>query len=86
MLSHQSTWNEVTNSFDGISIPFLKLPLVRIFEKVGNIEYRNFDFEKVYFENGKFKFNFELDMGCGGGGGVGCDDVKGCYDPVLVVF
>ena len=35
---------------------------------MGNIEYGNFDFEKVYFENGKFefKFNFELDMGGGG--------------------
>ncbi len=56
--------------------------------KVGNIEYGNFDFEKVYFKNGKFEFefNFELDMGCGGGGvwgvGVTADDVKGCYDPV----
>jgi len=34
-------------------------------EKATNIEYGNFDFEKVYFENGKFEFefNFELDMG-----------------------
>ncbi len=50
---------------------------------MGNIEYGNFDFEKVYFENGKFEFefNFELDMGCGGVG-VTADDVRGCYDPV----
>ncbi len=35
--------------------------------KATNIEYGNFDFEKVYFENNKFEFvfNFELDMGCG---------------------
>jgi len=37
--------------------------------KATNIEYGNFDFEKVYFENGKFEFvfNFELDMGVGCG-------------------
>jgi len=39
---------------------------------VTNIEYGNFDFEKVNFKNGKFKngkfefeFNFKLDMGGG---------------------
>jgi hypothetical protein len=44
-----------------------------------NFDYGNFDFKKVYFENGKFEleFNFELDMG-----GVTADDVRLCYDPV----
>jgi len=46
--------------------------------KVGNFEHGNFDIKKFNFENGKFK----LDMG---GGGT-ADDVRGCYDPVLVVF
>jgi len=50
--------------------------------KVTNFNYGNFDFEKVYFENGKFEleFNFELDMGWGWG--VTADDVRGCYDPI----
>ena len=50
--------------------------------KVGNFDYGNFDIEKFNFENCKFEFefNFELDLG------VTADDVRGCYDPVLVVF
>jgi hypothetical protein len=76
---------------------FLRLhvrPRLQNSGKVGNIEYGNFDFKKVYFKNSKFEFefNFELDMGCGGGVcgvwgvGVTADDVRGCYDPVLPCF
>jgi len=60
---------------------------------VGNIDYRNIDFDKFKFKNGNMEFNFELDnidskIGSngvkrgGGGWGVTADDVRGCYDPV----